>query len=89
MNHICHRCKHTFSEPGMTRVSIYDGEYTNWTPARAAYFRSHSMKYPPLVWLCAGCYGDAQQTQTEEWRTGEPASPRPQLARRKSHQGRK
>jgi len=74
-NHICDRCHHKYLEMIMERVSLYDGEYTMWTAGRAAYCRSHSMKYPTLVWLCSSCYNAAQQTQAEVWRTGEPPPP--------------
>jgi hypothetical protein len=70
--HICDRCRHKYLEMVMQQVSLYDGEYTMWTADRAAYFRSHSLKYPALVWLCGSCYSAAQQAQAEEWRTGEP-----------------
>jgi hypothetical protein len=72
--HICDRCHHTFLELAMRQVSLYDGDYTIWTTDRAAYFRSHAMKYPTRVWLCGSCYNEAQQAQAAEWRIGEPAS---------------
>src|SRR5258708_36069095 len=54
--HICDRCRHKHREIAMQQVSLYDGEYTMWTADRAAYFRSHHLKYPTLVWLCGSCY---------------------------------
>ncbi len=69
MKHICDLCRHKYSALTMHQVSLYDGEYCIWTPDRAAYFRSHRLKYPTLAWLCSKCYGKAQQAQTKEWRT--------------------
>ncbi len=41
----------------MIQVSLdADGEYTNWTPERAEWFRSRWKKLPRLVWLCSTCY---------------------------------
>jgi hypothetical protein len=64
--HICDRCHHKHLELMMRQVSLYGDEYRIWTAARATHFRSHHLKYPPLVWLCASCYNTAQQTQGAE-----------------------
>lgn len=68
----------------MRQVSFHDGDYTIWTTDRAAYFRSHAMKYPTRVWLCGSCYNKAQAA---EWRTVEPASVSVPATQRPQHRG--
>jgi hypothetical protein len=88
--HICDRCRHKHLEIAMQQVARQDGEYGIWTEGRAAYFRSHSLKYPTLVWLCRPCYTEASRAQAEEARTGEPAPlPPARSAAKRRPQGQK
>lgn len=88
--HLCDRCRHKHLEITMQQVSLHDGEYTMWTADRAAYFRSHRLKYPTLVWLCGPCYSEASRAQAEEARTGEPAPlPPARSAAKRRPQGQK
>jgi hypothetical protein len=89
MKHICNLCRYKQSELTMQQVSVQDGEYRIWTPARAAYFRSHHLKYPARTWLCSKCYGEA--AQAKEWHSGEHATflRRPVVTRRRNTSARK
>ena len=62
MQHVCHRCGHKFSSMAMIQVSLdAEGEYTYWTPERAAWFRNRYKKLPRLVWLCSTCFKLARE----------------------------